>query len=311
MVGFRQRLSKITATAKTEEAKREEKERLLKIHSGIVKGRWIWTALFGMSSMFVVLMKKFYPVPTFTPHIISQNVGFYAILVFLIIYNLAFGLYLKRGGRCTWESLNVLRYLQVGCDLVLAACLFHLIGGIDNPTLLIYLLPFLVTAMLFGRIGVVAITTLSIGITVLITFLEHYHLIGHHYRYLFDIGIFGNLPLTLYFIITYTLSFFGGAVFAALLANVLNEKEKNLKEKTFQLEDANASLEIKVRARTRELSETTSSLEAQVRERTKELDGRMNELERFNKLALGREAKVAELEEKRRQFRKELRNLRE
>lgn len=310
MASFKQRLIKIkSAMAKTEKAKQEERKRLLKIHLAIVSGRWIWTALFGISSLVAVLMERFGETPVFAKHLVSQNIGFYLILVFLVIYNFSFWLYLRKKEKCTWQGLNILKYLQAGCDLVLATFLFHLIGGIDNPVFLIYLLPFFVATILFGRTGVLLMTSLIIVSSILVVFAEHFNIISHRFRYLVDVRIYGNLPVAFYFIITFGLSLFGGAIFAAFLADVLNKREKDLKEKTSQLEDANASLEIRVRARTREFSELAGSLEAQVKERTKEIQWRMTELERFNKLALGREAKVAELEEKRRLLKKELRNL--
>ena len=62
-----------------------------------------------------------------------------------------------------------------------------------------------------------------------------------------------------------------------------------------EIEVAKVILEIKVQARTRELKELAENLEEKVGERTKELQGKINELERFQKLMIGRELKMVEL----------------
>jgi hypothetical protein len=73
---------------------------------------------------------------------------------------------------------------------------------------------------------------------------------------------------------------------------------KNIVAKNEEVEEAKATLEIKILARTRELRRLSGDLEKQVEERTVELKEKMAELERFNKLAVGRELKMIELKEK-------------
>lgn len=90
------------------------------------------------------------------------------------------------------------------------------------------------------------------------------------------------------------------------LAAVFNETIKNLKESREALEESKNVLEIKVQARTRELRDLAESLEGQVKDRTKELREKVGELERFNKLAVGRELKMVELKKEIEKLRKEL-----
>lgn len=84
------------------------------------------------------------------------------------------------------------------------------------------------------------------------------------------------------------------------------ELEKKVKERTKELEETKTSLEIRVRARTQELEELTKNLDKKVKERTKELQKKMEEMERFQKLAVGRELKMVELKEKIKNLEKEL-----
>lgn len=73
---------------------------------------------------------------------------------------------------------------------------------------------------------------------------------------------------------------------------------KNMVEKHREAGEAKEVLEIKIAARTRELEELSRGLGKQVGERTKELQAKIEELERFNKLAIGRELKMIALKEK-------------
>jgi len=62
-----------------------------------------------------------------------------------------------------------------------------------------------------------------------------------------------------------------------------------------EISDAKQILEIKVKARTKELEELARSLDDKVRERTKELQEKIEELEKFQKLTVGREIAMIEL----------------
>jgi flavodoxin/cell division protein FtsL len=79
--------------------------------------------------------------------------------------------------------------------------------------------------------------------------------------------------------------------------NLQNSHVKAL-EAQDDAEIAQSSLEIKIQARTRELLILSQKLEEQVEGRTKELKSKIAELERFNRLAIGRELKMIELKNK-------------
>lgn len=82
------------------------------------------------------------------------------------------------------------------------------------------------------------------------------------------------------------------------LAESFNQMASDLKKSRTALEESKNVLEVRVAARTRELQELTKNLEEKVRERTKELQNRLDELERFHRLTVGRELKMVELKER-------------
>jgi nitrate/nitrite-specific signal transduction histidine kinase len=91
------------------------------------------------------------------------------------------------------------------------------------------------------------------------------------------------------------------------LADEFNRMVKKLKESREILEDEKKVLEIRVRARTKELEEIAKSLDEKVRERTKELQQRVEELEKFHRLTLGREIKMIELKDRIKELEEQLR----
>ena len=100
--------------------------------------------------------------------------------------------------------------------------------------------------------------------------------------------------------------------FASFIRSIvidLTNKTKELEETKETLEEAKTVLEIKVGARTRELKELSESLEGQVKERTADLQKNIDELKRYNRLAVGRELKMIELKAEIKKLQQESENL--
>ena len=79
-----------------------------------------------------------------------------------------------------------------------------------------------------------------------------------------------------------------------------------LRQMQEKLEDAKISLEIKVKARTEELGRLTEQQEEIIQERVKEIQKRAEDMERFQKLAVGRELKMIELKREIEKLKEEL-----
>lgn len=83
--------------------------------------------------------------------------------------------------------------------------------------------------------------------------------------------------------------------------------EKQVRERTKELEAERASLEQKVRERTKELEDLKKNLEEEVAKRTRELKEKIEELEKIQKLTMGRELKMIQLKEEIERLKQELR----
>jgi nitrate/nitrite-specific signal transduction histidine kinase len=88
------------------------------------------------------------------------------------------------------------------------------------------------------------------------------------------------------------------------LAEAFNRMLEDLRKYQDELHEAKQVLEIKVSARTRELQELADSQEEIIKTKTKDLLAKIAELERFQRLTVGRELKMIELKEKIKQLSK-------
>ncbi len=79
------------------------------------------------------------------------------------------------------------------------------------------------------------------------------------------------------------------------LVDAFNDMVKTLKKSKQAAEMSNEILEEKVKTRTKQLKELNETLEDKISQRTKEMERKVEEMEQFHRLSVGRELKMVEL----------------
>lgn len=93
------------------------------------------------------------------------------------------------------------------------------------------------------------------------------------------------------------------------VARTVNTMIARIQKARSEVEKAKQGLEKTVEERTHELRELTVSLEQKVKERTKELEVKIEELERFERLSVGRELTMIELKREIAELQEQLRKI--
>lgn len=200
-------------------------------------------------------------------------------------------------------------------DLIILTIVIYIIGGVTWIGFIFYGLYIYIGFLLFPRIY-------SLFYIFYCSFL-YTLLVASQYLEIFPpqslFSAAERIPQNIYYVFT---TWLAAIIFLWVLGlygdtfyKILQGKIEELQKTRRMLEEERASLEIRVKARTNELWGERQSLEGKVQERTKELEDereklakRISELERFYKVAVGRELKMRELKKEIGKIKEELKS---
>jgi len=207
-------------------------------------------------------------------YLVLLSIGFFAYFPMLVLRERRVGLFLGK-------------YLAGGAlSLGWTLTALFLAPSLGRPIILVYALLFMLVGF-FREIKAVLLTGLIA-------------ILGY-------VFLFFSYPHKEILVPTLDLSLlFASLVVVSFITKNLQNHYLSLLDTQDEIEKARASLEGEVGKRTKELRDLAGSLDEQVRERTKELQGKVEELERFHKLAVGRELRMVGLKEEIEEFKKQL-----
>jgi len=291
-----------------------EKEQRIDSIKGIIKARFIGT--FIVVALGVILKTKY--LGGWAPGFEYLKIIILGLIV--LGYNFAFGVFIKRPIEKIGErSLAMVAALQVIVDQIIYTLIFYSTGTVETIAFILYFLTILIASSLYKTRGLILTGLLAVILHNSVLLAEYYKIIPHLTAYEGTVW-FGNPFMTRGKLIGFTFYMATAVVYSSVLSGLFRKREKTLRDQRNELsvktqtltklmkelEEAKTSLEIKVKEKTQQLRTIMEGLEGKVQERTKELESKVEELEKFQRLTIGREVAMVELKKEIKKLKEEL-----
>jgi len=304
-----------------------EKQQRIESINGIIKVRWfIASIIVGMG---LALKAKYFGVGWgigFGANILSAylKIGILGAVVFG--YNFIFWLFMRLVGRRPLEkishkALGVMSVLQIVPDQLLFAVTFYFTGTVDTMAFMFYFLSLFFAGSLYKTRGIVLTGVLAGFFYTFICIIEYKGLIPHLPTFQ-SVTFFGDLYILKAKIFSF-LCYIGITTFvAAFLSNLIRNREKKLRQQRDQLSGQTQLLT----TQTQELTQSKDQIQGalvtsdvarraatQARDEMEkanlELKKKIDELEKFYKITVGREVRMVELKSQMKELRQTIKNL--
>lgn len=217
---------------------------------------------------------------------------FILFLIWILIY-LFYYYYIqsKKNG----VSLHNFYFARSLIDLFLITVAIHFLGGVEWIGAVFYLTGLSWASAVLPKNKVFFLSLTAVFFYFALALLECFEFLPHRMSFGPSTGLYQNPIYILAQVLVLMIIFPFISQSYGTLANNFRKNQKKLMESQEKLEEAKSVLEIRVRSRTKELQELADGLENEVEKRMWETQEKIKELERFQKLAVGRELKMIEL----------------
>lgn len=293
-----------------------EKQQRIGIINGIIKVRWfIGTIIIGLG---LVLKTRYFGGgwgAGWGADILSAylKIGIFGAVAFG--YNFIFWLIMHRlSGRplekVSEKTLNLMSVMQIVPDQIAFTVLYYFNGTVDTMAFMFYFLSLFFAGSLYKTRGIVATGAMAGFLYTLVSVIEYKGLVPHLPTYS-SATFFGDLYILRGKIFSF-LCYIGITTFtAAFLSNLIKNRENKLRQQGDQLLKQTQLLGLQTHELIQAKGELQSALAksdvarkaaVQARDETEkantELNKKINELEKFYNVTVGREVRMAELKQR-------------
>jgi len=224
------------------------------------------------------------------------------IVSFMMLSSLALAFYFDRFPLRSETILNVYFFYTI-FDLFFLTIIIYYIGGITWLGFIIYSYYLILNFMTFSRAQALFLTAWMIFMYLLFISFQYLQIFPSFSLFSPGTQTPFNFPYVLTTAVIFSSTFILVAYYSLGYYQLYASKISDLQKTKEILEEERASLEARVESRKKELEKEREGLEERIKERKKELEKeemvlreKGEELEKFQKIALGREEKLKELE---------------
>ncbi|MBL7142302.1 MAG: hypothetical protein ISS83_01365 [Candidatus Pacebacteria bacterium] len=210
-----------------------------------------------------------------------------------ILFYLSHGYFIKR--KKNHEDLYSFHFKNNIFDVLFLTVVIHHLGGVEWIGAVFYLCILAWASSVLSKKKVFVLCLASLFCYFQLATLEYFGILPHREVFSISQGAYQDPVFILIQTLTLTIAFLFIAENYGTLSENLRKKQEKLIKAQEEIEEAKDVLEIKVDARTRELQELTKEQEGTIQERTREIQEKLEDMERFQKLSVGRELKMIEL----------------
>ncbi|MBD3208209.1 MAG: hypothetical protein GF370_02015 [Candidatus Nealsonbacteria bacterium] len=218
-------------------------------------------------------------------------------LVFYLFSALIFRILVKKQTSAE-KVINLYFGYDILIEVTVITLIVYLAGGVEWMGAIFLLFPVVYASIVLSREKALVVCYLvSLSYTLLVV-LSYLGIIPFHPYFGLEANIYQQPKYVINNILLATVIFFSIGVAANLFTGILRSKTMELEETKRKLEEEGKGLEKKVNERTKELEDLAKGLEKKVKERTQKLEKKVEEANKFNKLAIGREMRMIELKKR-------------
>jgi hypothetical protein len=200
----------------------------------------------------------------------------------------------------TGKAIERFQFLYFLLEFFFLTVIIHYLGGIAWVGGVFYTFTIIYANILFSKKLALYLTFLGALMFNILVFLELFAVLPHYVIFVGN-DFFSNPNYiwgTVINLIVVNILLISVGFFINSLGRLLRNKKIAWQNACQKIEEQKEILEIKINARTKQASEMAAQLKEKVAGSTKDLNAKVKELEKFNKLALGREERLKNLMQK-------------